>query len=179
MQSLLYGEPFDCGKDRRFREHPPAGRQHPLAARQYKRTTRMGRGRRSVMSVAENKRVISAFYEAGNQGDMERCLALLAEEVTWTNIGSTKYSGRFEGKQALIENLLGRVFGQLEAGIFSTIENIIAEGDFVVVQSRGEARTTSGRPYDNQYCHVFRLQEGQILEVTEYLDTQLVNDVLA
>jgi ketosteroid isomerase-like protein len=44
---------------------------------------------------------------------------------------------------------------------------------------RGEARTTSGRPYDNQYCHVFKLQEGQILEVTEYLDTQLVNDVLA
>jgi uncharacterized protein len=71
------------------------------------------------------------------------------------------------------------VFGQLEAGIVSTIENTIAEDDFVVVQSRGEARTTSGRPYNIQYCHVFKLREGQIREVTEYLDTQLVNDVLA
>lgn len=57
------------------------------------------------MNTADNKQVIAAFYAASNRGDMDSCLALLADDVTWTNVGSTKYSGRFVGKDALIANL--------------------------------------------------------------------------
>lgn len=125
------------------------------------------------MGTEENKRLIHSFFEAGNRGDMDTCLALMADEVTWTNIGTTKYSGTFEGKQTLVENLLGPVFGQFEDGLTSTIDNVVAEDDWLVVQSRGEARTTAGRPYNNTYCHVFRLRDGKIVSVTEYFDTQL------
>jgi uncharacterized protein len=31
-----------------------------------------------------------------------------------------------------------------------------------------------GVPYNNTYCHVFRIVNGKIKEVTEYLDTELV-----
>jgi uncharacterized protein len=131
------------------------------------------------MSTAENKQIIEAFYAASNRGDMDSCLALLADDVTWTNIGSTKYSGRFVGKDALIANLLGPVFGQLKSGISSVLENVVAEGDFVVVQARGEAETTAGRAYNNTYCHVFKLSNGKISEVTEYFDTALAKAVLS
>ena len=57
------------------------------------------------MNTADNKQVIAAFYAASTRGDMDSCLALLADDVTWTNVGSTKYSGRFVGKDALIANL--------------------------------------------------------------------------
>jgi uncharacterized protein len=129
------------------------------------------------MGLAENKQIIRAFYEAGNLGAMERCLALLADDVKWTNIGSTKYSGAYVGKEQLVSNLLGPVFGSLKTGITSTIDTIVAEDEMVVVQSRGEAQTKDGRPYNNTYCHVFRLRNGKIVEVTEYLDTALVNAV--
>lgn len=130
------------------------------------------------MGTEDNKRVIRSFYEAGNRGDLDACLALMADEVTWTNIGTTKYSGTYEGKQALVEDLLGPVFGQLEGGISSTVDNLVAEGEWVVVQSRGEARTKAGRSYNNTYCHVFRLRDGKIVEVTEYFDTRLTDSTL-
>jgi uncharacterized protein len=131
------------------------------------------------MSTAENKRIVESFYDAGNRGDMDTTMGLLADDVVWTNIGTTKYSGTFTGKGALVENILGPVFGQLKRGIAATVDNVVAEGDFVVVQLRGTAETTSGRPYNNTYCHVFRLCNGKICEVTEYFDTQLVSAVLS
>lgn len=129
------------------------------------------------MSIEENKRIIQAFFEASNHGDMDTCIGLLADDVTWTNIGSTKYSGTFAGKDVLLANLVGPLFSRLKAGIFSTIDNVVAEGEFVVVQSRGQAETTDGQPYNNTYCHVFRVRDGKISEVAEYMDTGLVNSV--
>lgn len=130
------------------------------------------------MSIGENKRIIRGLYDAGDRGDMVTLLALLADDVTWTGIGSTKYSGTFVGKEAVVANVLGPVLGQLKAGIASTVDNVIAEGEFVVVQSRGRAETKDGRPYNNTYCHVFRIRGGKISEVVEYLDTALASSVL-
>jgi uncharacterized protein len=129
------------------------------------------------MSSAENKQIVQAFYDASNQGDMNRCLALMADDIIWNNTGSTRYSGTYAGKESLMANLLGQLFPQLKAGIASTLDNVIAEGDFVVVQLRGQAETVNGQPYNNTYCHVFRMRSGLISEMTEYSDTALVNTV--
>jgi ketosteroid isomerase-like protein len=117
------------------------------------------------MALAENKQVVRTFFDAGNRGDLESCLRLMADDVTWTNIGSTKYSGTFVGKEVLIANLLGPLFDQLSTGIATTLHSMIAESDL------------DGRPYNNTYCHVFRINDGKIGEVTEYFDTELTTSV--
>jgi hypothetical protein len=38
--------------------------------------------------------------------------------------------------------------------------------------------SATGRGYDNSYCGVFVIRDGQIAEVREYLDSQHVADVL-
>ncbi len=129
------------------------------------------------MSIDAHKKVAIEFFEAGNRGDLGRCTELLSDAIAWTDIGTTKFSGTYTGKENVSENLLGPLFGQLKAGIYTDIENVIAEGDFVVVQSRGTAETIDGTPYNNTYCHVMRIVDGRILEVTEYLDTALTNAV--
>jgi len=43
-----------------------------------------------------------------------------------------------------------------------------------VVECRGQVTTKSGKPYNNTYCYVCRLQDGKLKELTEYFDTQLV-----
>ena len=58
-----------------------------------------------------------------------------------------------------------------------TIDDIIAEGDRVVVRGRGEFRTKAGKDYNNSYCFVLRLEEGRLVELREYLDTALVERV--
>ena len=37
--------------------------------------------------------------------------------------------------------------------------------------------TKSGKAYNNTYAQVFRLENGKVQQVTEYLDTELVNAV--
>jgi ketosteroid isomerase-like protein len=132
-----------------------------------------------VMSVEDNRKVVEAFYEAGNVGDFDGLLALLSDDIRWTNIGTTKFSMTCEGKQDLVDRLFGPLFSQLESGIVARVQNVIAEGDWVVVQLTGEANTKDGTPYNNTYCHVFRVADGQIVEATEYFDSELVTAVLA
>lgn len=127
------------------------------------------------MGIAENKQVVLDFYEAGARGDMDACLDLLSDDVTWTNIGTTRLSGTYTGKQNLMEQLLGPLFGQLKAGISSEIKRLTAEGDIVVAQTSGTAETIDGTPYNNTYCQIIRIHDGKIVEVKEYFDTALVD----
>jgi ketosteroid isomerase-like protein len=129
------------------------------------------------MGIKENKQVVRSFYDAAARGDMDACFALLADDVKWTNIGTTRFSGTYTGKQALLEQLLGPLFAQLKAGIATTIENLTAEADIVVAQTTGVAETLDGVPYNNSYCQVIRIREGKIAEVKEYFDTELTSSV--
>lgn len=130
------------------------------------------------MGIEKNKQVVLDFYAAGARGDMDTCFSLLADDITWTNIGTTKFSGTYEGKQALVEQLLSPLFGQLKAGIFSEIESLTAEGDVVVAQTSGTAETLDGMPYNNSYCQVIRIQDGKFAAVKEYMDTALIDAAL-
>ena len=129
------------------------------------------------MGIAENKQVVLDFYDAGARGDMDACFALLADDVTWTNIGTTRFSGTYIGKQPIAEDLLGPLFGQLKAGIASEIERLIAEDDLVVALTSGTAETAGGTPYNNTYCQVIRIADGRIAAVKEYMDTALIDSV--
>ena len=129
------------------------------------------------MGVAENKKLVQSFYEAGNRGDFDACFDLISDDITWTNIGSTSLSGTYRGKEELMEKLLGPLFGQLKAGISSSIDNLLGEADYVVALTSGTAETKDGRPYNNKYCQVIRIRNGKFAEVTEYFDTELTASI--
>jgi len=63
---------------------------------------------------------------------------------------------------------------QLEGPIRVTADRFIAEDDYVVMQGHGTATTKTGTPYNNTYCIVWRIAQGKLQEMTEYLDTELV-----
>lgn len=129
------------------------------------------------MGTEENKEIVRSFYEAGNRGDFDACFDLISDDIVWTDIGSTALSGTYRGKADLMENLLGPLFGRLKAGISSSIDLLIGEGDYVVALTTGTAETTDGKPYNNRYCQVIRLDEGKFAEVTEYFDTELTGSI--
>jgi uncharacterized protein len=52
-----------------------------------------------------------------SKGNKEVFLDRIADDVRYTIIGSTKYSGTCNGKQELISKLLGPLTLQLEGGI--------------------------------------------------------------
>jgi uncharacterized protein len=126
------------------------------------------------MAAAENKQFIRNMFIELSKGNAEAFLGSIADDVRYTIIGTTKYSGTFNGKQELINKLLGPLTAQLEGGIAVTPDNLIADGDYVAMQAHGKARSKNGRSYNNTYCHLFRIANGKVQEVTEYLDTELV-----
>jgi ketosteroid isomerase-like protein len=120
------------------------------------------------MGTEQNKEVIRAALGGG------QLLESVTDDATWRIIGNTTFSGTSKGKQD-IEAFLGRLFSQLETPGQILLDNLIAEGDYVVLQGRGSGfKTKTGRSYDNNYCWVFRMRDGKISEITEYLDTELV-----
>ena len=127
------------------------------------------------MSAAENKQSIRNMWAEASKGNAEGFLNGLADDVRYTIIGTTRFSGTFNGKQELLNRAFVPLLSELEANGGMETDNLIAEGDYVVQQGRGVGRKTkSGEPYNNTYCFVYRLEAGKVSEVTEYCDTELV-----
>ncbi|MFF3228935.1 nuclear transport factor 2 family protein [Nocardia suismassiliense] len=131
------------------------------------------------MSTSDkNKQLMKELFAGLAQGDGTRMNELLAEDCRWTVIGTTPLSGTNIGKEAIDNAVTAHLLGRLDGPIICIADRFIAEDDHVVIQFHGQATTTQGRPYNNTYCWVCRLSDGQIREVTEYVDTQLVMTTL-
>ena len=126
-----------------------------------------------------NKELVQRIFDALAVGDRRPFRDAIAEDFTWTIIGSTAWSGTYAGREVVARELIAPLFARFSGTYTNTAERIIAEGEYVVVQCRGRVTTTSGEPYNNTYCHVFRVTDGQLRELTEYCDTDLVARVLS
>jgi hypothetical protein len=126
------------------------------------------------MGAAENKQLIQSMFAELSRGNGAGYLDRLADDVQFTIMGTTKYSGTFRGKQDVVNRLLTPLMNELDGGLEIAPDAFIAEGDTVVMQARGRSKTKSGKPYDNSYCQVFRVADGKVKQITEYLDTELV-----
>jgi ketosteroid isomerase-like protein len=102
----------------------------------------------------------------------------MADDFCWTVTGSTKWSGAYRGKQAVLAELLRPLSSQFADQYTNTAHRFIAEDDYVVVECRGRVTTREGMPYNNTYCFVCRIADGKLRELTEYLDTELVTAAL-
>jgi len=126
------------------------------------------------MGAAENKELVRNMFAELSKGNAEAFLGAMADNVRFTIIGTSKYSGTYNGKQEVVNKLLAPLGAQIEGGLSISPDNFIAEGDFVAMQARGKAMSKNGKPYNNTYCQVFRIANGKVQEMTEYLDTELV-----
>lgn len=105
-------------------------------------------------------------------------LERLADDVRYTIIGTTRFSGVARGREEIVARILGPLMEALDGGIAFAVDAVFGDGDLVAMQGRGRARTKRGERYDNAYCFVFRFRDGRIVEITEYLDTELVRRAL-
>lgn len=126
------------------------------------------------MSIEANKEIVRRAGEAFGEGNWEALLALMHEDVEYALIGESSFSPKLRGKEAVREMLAGLAAGLATPGITMHIENLIAEGEYVAEQARGSARTVTARPYNNTYCRVWRIVDGKVVSLLEYLDTDLL-----
>jgi len=130
------------------------------------------------VTPAENKALIQSIMEARSRGDHAPFIAAMADNFVWRIIGSTAWSGEYVGKADVRERLLKPLYAQFTAPSRITTTRILADSDRVVVECHGAATTVSGERYANTYCLVIRMEAGRLREMTEYMDTALVERVL-
>ena len=130
------------------------------------------------MSARQNKQLMEDIFSELSRGNGKPFRDAMADDFSWTITGNTKWSGTYRGKQAVLSELMAPLFAQFADQYTNTAERFIAEDDYVVIQCQGHVTTKAGAPYNNSYCYVCRLFDGKLQELTEYLDTELVNSAL-
>ena len=130
------------------------------------------------MSAIDNKKLMQEIFVGLTDRNGTLFTESMADDFRWINIGTNKWSGTFDGKEAVLRDLLGPLRTKLMERSRTVAHRFFAEGDYVIVEARGDNLTREGKPYNNEYCFVFRLSDGKITEVKEYADTALIEAVL-
>jgi hypothetical protein len=129
-------------------------------------------------TTQQNKQLMQAIFAELAQGNGRPFTAAMADDFSWTIPGSSTWSRTWRGKQVVIDELMRPLFARFANTYVNEAVRFIADDDIVAVECRGKVMTKTGKPYNNHYCMVFRLADGQLRELAEYMDTELATAAL-
>ena len=122
----------------------------------------------------ETLRKAYSLWHESRGGSVEHWLGLMAEDVTIRSLASAAKTMEFaqpRDGRAEARHYFTALAAEWEMVRF-TAEEFIAQGDRVVVLSRCAFRSRrTGREVESPKADVFRLRDGQIVEVMEFFDT--------
>ena len=121
------------------------------------------------MSTDETRALVRRYFDAMKAGS-PKLPELLADDVTWWVPPSSPLGGLHDGKAKVLA-LMAQCVGLYDGPLEVTIESLIAEGDRAAAQLVIDGRTAKGEPYHNFYHFAFRVRDGRISAVREYVDT--------
>ncbi len=125
------------------------------------------------IGVRTNVEVVQETYEAVGRGDLPALLDLLTDDVEWTFQGPSviPFAGTRRGREGVAE-FFSLVGGNLEFERFEPRE-FVAQGDTVVVLGfeRSLVKAT-GRTFEQEWAHVYKLREGKVAGFLALEDTE-------
>jgi len=107
----------------------------------------------------KNKKIIEIFIKESSNKSSEFFMNHLANDVKLNIVGMPAITGKNEFLEAV------KMLELMQPSV--KIKNIIADDEFVVVES-------AGKSLNNSFCNIYRFKEDRILELTTYIvDTSL------
>jgi ketosteroid isomerase-like protein len=123
----------------------------------------------------QNKTITKEFFEALSNGSDKYLDFYTDESIIWT-AGNNAIGGTRTKKEVV--SFAQNILSAFPTGITFNIKGMTAEEERVAVEINGEAIHASGETYNNQYHFLLRIKDGKILELKEYMDTQLAAKIL-
>ena len=109
-----------------------------------------------------NKEIIRKVNEGFSEGDNEKILQYVADDVHWDIIGISVHVGKDEFRKEINnDSFVGKPT--------ITTKNEIEEGDKVAVEGEVQCRMRNGRMLDAFFFDSYRLEDGKIKEMRSYL----------
>ena len=128
--------------------------------------------------MSQNSDALKRAYDAFNSGDIDTVAETFADDIRWEgpNTDGVPMSGVNEGKDAVLQ-ALGRIGEDFESFRVSPDE-MVEEGDTIVVLSHLEAKTKSGNELKVPGVEIWRMTDGKANRTQTLLDTAEVKGAL-
>lgn len=109
----------------------------------------------------KNKAVLVKANACVARGDHEGFLSFCTDDTQWTFVGAQT----LQGKEAVRAYMKAQY---LEPPVV-TVENLIAEGDYVTAIGQISMKDGSGKMGHYAYCDVWRFREGKMAELKAFV----------
>ena len=129
-----------------------------------------------MSDIERNKGIARQFIENLTNNNVPAIIESYDDDVRLYTMGNTLISGVVNKTQA--KEFAGQVLNAFPQGIKFVIHNLTAEEDRVAIEAESSAIHASGKSFNNKYHFLMRLRDGKIVTLTEYMDTELVTEVL-
>ncbi len=123
------------------------------------------------------KQVEELFGHLGS-GHSERFFERVADNVSWTVMGTHPLAGAYRGKEDFLSHTFRRLNKILKEGVVLKVKGVIVQGEQAVVEMESLSTARNGKPFNNSYCWVVRFENGIIVEVRAYVDSALVQRLI-
>ena len=129
----------------------------------------------SVTAKNANEQFVLDFFTALSSGDLERLRPFLTPTSVWKPmVRDIPGAGEYTGND-IIDVFLGPVRGMFKPGDPKVhVTAMFSDGDLVCVESDSTGDTADGKRYENAYCWVFRIKDGKLGRLHEYMDSHYV-----
>jgi ketosteroid isomerase-like protein len=130
------------------------------------------------MSTHDNKALLQRIYADLAEGSSRSFVEAMADNFRWVIAGSSRWPPSFDATPGVMPPLCGARRATIADRVRTSATRFIADGDQVVVEARGNNVTRAGVPYRNSYCMIYTVRDGKLVEMVEYMDTDLALKVL-
>ena len=123
---------------------------------------------------------VKGFYEALARGDVAAVLALLADDVEWTEAERFPYyGGVWRGPQAVLNNLLVPLARDWQ-DFAARADEFVTEGDTVVtLGAYSGVYKRTGRAMCANFAHVWTVRDGRLARFRMHTDTAKVSEAIS
>ena len=121
---------------------------------------------------------VKAVYDAFAKGDIPSVLGTFSPDIAWTEAEGFPYGGTYHGPRAVLDGVFMRL-GTEWVGFAAVPDEFIDAGDTIVVLGKysGKYKAT-GKSFQANFAHVWKMREGKATRFTQYVDTLLVHRAL-
>jgi ketosteroid isomerase-like protein len=121
---------------------------------------------------------IKAIYQAFAEGDIPSVLGSLSPDIAWTEAEGFPYAGTYHGPGSVLTDVFMRL-GSEWNGFAAVPDEFIDGGDTIVALGKysGTYKAT-GKSFQANFAHVWKLQDGKAIRFIQYVDTLLVHRAL-
>ncbi|WP_433696401.1 nuclear transport factor 2 family protein [Paraburkholderia phenoliruptrix] len=127
-----------------------------------------------LINMATYLDIIRGTYEGTSEENGKRLRDALATDAVLTEAAGFPYAGTYVGPEAILANVFHRLATEW-IDYRATVHTYVADGDRVAAFGTysGTYRTT-GKTMEASFAHLYRLENGKIVNMQQFVDSAMV-----